>query len=121
MADEQILAIQKARRGGFRFRRRLGGRIFRFRLAYNPRHQRWFLDLASTDGTQLVSGLACQVGTDLLGPFDDANLPDGQLFLLDSQGAGVEPTRYSFQDRVTFWFRPTADIASHVGLSTEIL
>ncbi len=120
MADQQILAVLRSARAAFNYRTRLDGTIYRFRFVWNIRNHLWLMDIRQSDDTPILLGVQVVVGTDLLGPFDNALLPPGQLFAVDTLNEGVSPGRNDLRGRTQMVYRPVADLASHVGLATEI-
>lgn len=121
MADQQILAVLRSTRAAFNFRSRLDGTIFRFRFMFNGRQRQWLMDIRQSDDTPLVLGVAVVTGTDLLGLFNDARLPQGQLFAVDTLNEGVTPGRHDLRGRTQLRYRPAADVAEQAGTVTEIL
>jgi len=69
--------------GNYEFKTDLEGTRFTFALRYNTRAARWIMDVKQSDGTILLAGLPLVLGTDLIGRFQDVNLPQGNLFLIN--------------------------------------
>jgi hypothetical protein len=120
MADQQILAVLRSSRASMRCRTRLDGTLYAFRFMYNVRIQLWMVDIRESDDTPLVLSAPIVTGTNILGAFADSRLPPGQLFARDTLNQGVAPTRHDLRGRTQFIYRPEADLAAHVGESTEI-
>lgn len=120
MADQVLQGPTKTDRAAMRWRTRLDGRFYEFRLMWNVRMRTWFLDIAQSDGTPLVNAHRAAIGVDVTAPYNDARLPVGQLFFLDSEGQGVEAGRNDLQGRSPLVYRPLADVALAAGTADEI-
>ena len=83
---------------------------YRLSFAFNTRDSRWYMDVAQADGTVLVSGTPIVVDMPLLLRFTDTDLPAGYLVATDATGAGLEPVKDDFGDRVQLIFIPAADL-----------
>lgn len=70
----------------------LGGQQFRMRFSWSTREQAWYLDLMTAAGEPLLAGLKLCERVNVLRRFKSANLPPGPLVLIDTSGAGEEPT-----------------------------
>ena len=91
MSDLTLLGPTRSERPAFRFRTRLDGAYYVFRLAWNSRYRRWYLDIADIAGNVAVTGLAVVVGHDLLAAVPGTYRPPGQLYVTDDSGAGRLP------------------------------
>jgi hypothetical protein len=121
MSDQHVLAPLRTTRPAFRWRSRLDGTVYGFRLAYNTRNDRWYLDVQTADGTAVVSGLRVSTGVSLLAPFgENPNLPPGQLFVRDDSGADREPGLAAFRSDHRLIYRPEADVELAAGTSNEV-
>lgn len=88
----------------------LGELEFRLTFAYNTRDARWYMDVAKSDGTALVSGVKIVADHPLLLRYTNIDLPVGYLVATDSTGEGIEPEKDDFGDRVKLVFIPSADL-----------
>ena len=78
----------------------LAGVQYRLEFAWNTRDARWYFSILAADGTQLVMGLPIVVDFPILNRFTDDRLPDGDLWVWDVSGDGIEPDQYDLGDRV---------------------
>jgi hypothetical protein len=120
MADLTLLGPQRTNRPAFRFRTRLEGEFWAFRLVWNTRVHAWFLDVISADGVDLVTGLRIAEGLDLLGAFSDTTLPPGQLFVVDDSGLHRDPPRNAWTEGWRLKYRPTSDVQAAAGTADEV-
>lgn len=65
----------------------LDGTNYLLRFRYNSRISRWAMDVAKTDGTNVVAGIPLLTNTDLLGRFELPDLPPGRFLAYDETGA----------------------------------
>ena len=121
MADQQVLAVLRSSRGAFRFRMRVDGITWRFRFSYNLRIQLWLMDIRQSDDTPIVLGATVVPGVDLFGLFNDARLPPGQLYAIDTSGSGTPPGRHDLRGRVRIAYRPEDDKIAAIDTDDEIL
>jgi hypothetical protein len=70
----------------------LDGQTYTLRVRWNQRAEWWSLDLATVDGTPIVSGRKLVTCWPLLRRVVHASRPPGELYLLDLQQRGEEPT-----------------------------
>lgn len=120
MTDQILQAPLKTTRAAMRWRTRLEGKVYGFRLVWLVRSRSWMLDIAQSDGAPLVNAHRATEGADVLAPYNDARLPPGQLFLVDTQGQGAEAGRYDLIGRSSLVYRPAADVAAAVGTADEV-
>ena len=59
----------------FKFKTTLEGTVYQFNLRYNERFERWILDILTSAGEDLVSGVPLLIGEPLLNRFKDERLP----------------------------------------------
>lgn len=71
----------------------LSGRLYRLLLMWNTRAARWSLGLFTTADEAIVTGLPLVGDWDLASQFNDPRLPPGRLYMVDTQGEGLPPTR----------------------------
>jgi hypothetical protein len=91
----------------YRFRIALSGVIFTMRLNYNSRMERFSLDVADAQGTDLVVGLPVLISRDLTGQYVITGLPSGNFFATDDSNTDSQPTIDSFQiDHTLFYADP---------------
>lgn len=82
---------------------RLDGVTVRFRLQYIERCDRWDLRIGLQDGSLIAAGQRIVLGFDMFKPYNDSRLPNGELFVIDSQAKYDElPGRTGWRER--FWF-----------------
>lgn len=69
--------------------------VYTLRLKYNLRMDRWVLDLATDDGTDILIGLPLLPGPPITYRFIDrkANVPEGQFLIVDETEADRTPTK----------------------------
>ncbi len=69
--------------------------IYRFRVYFNDRSSSWSLDIADEEDNDIVHGLRCVLGQNIL---EGLNLDLGAIVVHDTTGTGVEAGIDSFQD-----------------------
>lgn len=120
MTDFVLQAPLKTDRPAMRWRGALGDRVFRFRAVWLVRSRDWLVDIATSDGTEIISGHRAAVGTDILAPYNDRRLPAGQLFFRDTQAQGQDPARYDLQGRCQLVWRDPEGVLAAVDTEDEI-
>ena len=86
----------------------LDGRRYKIEVRYVVDLDRWYLDLSSTaDASVRILGLALLPGKELLGPYGYHNLL-GQLWVVDTTGAGENPDYVGMGDRWELRYYPLA-------------
>lgn len=88
----------------YRFKLSLSGVIFTLRFRFNPRMQRYVLDVADASNNDVLNGLVLLIQRDLTGQFVISGLPTGTLFVTDDTGKDSQPTRLSFGNDHTFFY-----------------
>ena len=63
----------------------LDGVRIRIRANYNARTGRWYIDVRDTSDAQIVGPIALVPGVDLWQPFKHLPIPQGRLYLEDTQ------------------------------------
>lgn len=84
---------------------------YRLTLAYNTRDARWYLDVALSDGTDLVNGVPLVTDTPLLLRHSNEDLPAGILMLVDVTGEGAEGAKADLGNTRKLIFTPWADLS----------
>lgn len=107
---ERLLALERASQSAYRFRSRLDGTAYGFRLAWNTRAEHWTATIEDAGGEQLLAGKALRVGEDILEQHVDARLPPGTLVVVDTSGQGVDPGRFDMGARVRLVYTPIAEV-----------
>lgn len=69
---------------------------YMFRFQWNSRSELWTMDIATTEGVEVVAGIPMLVNTDLIGRFQSDDLPPGALIVFDTSKSGANPGRYNF-------------------------
>jgi len=87
----------------------LSGRLYTLRWLWNERDARWFMDLALSDGTPIVSGVRVVVGWDLLASVTHESRPPGAIIFFDHTTSdetlrGDDPGLDDFGDRVVGYY-----------------
>ena len=77
----------------------LDGRTYSFRFKWNQRAACWHLDLATSDGTPIATGVKLVTAFPLLRRVVVDGRPPGELFLLDMQDREGRPTLEEFGSR----------------------
>jgi len=97
--------------------RPLEGVRFGLLITMNSRSFRWFAHIFDVAGNPVAQSIAIVDRADLFAPFRASGvLPAGQLYCLDTTGAGEPPRGFgAWRERWLMRYRPEAD----VGMSTE--
>ena len=69
----------------------LDGASYRLRLAWAERERRWFLDLSTVDGVPILQGKKIVADRPLTQRLTCSSRPAGELWCIDTTGAGVDP------------------------------
>lgn len=72
----------------------LDGVNYELSLRWNERSEAWFMAMALTDGTKLVSGIKLTTRTPLFTWFTSLDAPLGRLVIFDSSGTDEDPGLY---------------------------
>ena len=76
----------------YEFRIDLDGVTYTLGIRFNSREDRWFLDVKDASETPIILGIKVILNVDLIGRFQQAELPSGELFVLNSDSdEEVEP------------------------------
>lgn len=82
----------------------LGGRTYTLRCLWNDRARCWHLDVATVDGTPIVTGVRLVTAFPLLQRCVHADRPAGDLVLLDLLGQGGVPTSADLGTRFALFY-----------------
>lgn len=74
----------------FDFNVDLDGRTFNFEIQWNSRSSIWSLIVRDDEQIELLGAIPLVVNSDLLGRFQNSELPPGVLTLFDSSGQNLE-------------------------------
>lgn len=74
----------------------LTGAVYTLTIRYNPRMDRWIMNIADSSGNDLVVGLPLLIGRNINGRFVALSLPPGIFVAQDNTNQDTQPTRYSF-------------------------
>jgi len=87
------------------------GPRFGLLLTMNSRSFRWFASIYTLAGAPIMQSLGIVDCADIFEPFRAwATLPPGQLYFLDTTGAGEAPRGYGcWRERWVMRYRPAAD------------
>ncbi len=102
----------------YSFSQELDGIDYVFTFYWNSRASAWFLSLALTDGTELLSGNKITTGTNLFEWWvDQVNTFRGALLVRDSSGADADPGRYDLapDGRCTIYYLEQVDLRALRG------
>lgn len=130
MADLVLLGPQRVDVPAFRWRTRLDGAFYGFRLfwvsragreyGYTGQAGRWMLDIRDTAGNAIALGIGVVVDLDMLAPVPGTSKPPGQLFVRDDSGRGRLPTRNGWRGDFRLIYRPKDDVAAAAGTDAAI-
>lgn len=59
--------------------------VYTMRFRFNVRKDRWIMDVASREGTNIITGIPLLAGVDLLGKYLVENMPPGKLIVYDTK------------------------------------
>jgi hypothetical protein len=68
----------------------LEGTTYLFRFRFNRRAGRWFMDIATSDGVDLVCGIVIQTNVNLIGRFEIDGMPPGLMLAYDESGQAAD-------------------------------
>lgn len=91
------------------------------RFSYFERDDLWRLSFVSDTGAPIVQGLPMVEGRDLIAPLHAYAVPPGQLYAVDTTGAGRPPGRYAWQTSHRLYYRPIAVVALAAGTLDEVV
>jgi hypothetical protein len=87
----------------------LAGVQYFMTMRYNSRADRWFLDVADSQRTPVVTGLPLLVDRRLLQQYPTLPVPYGELIVTDDSGRDLDPTIQSFiNDHSLIFLTPSA-------------
>lgn len=118
--DLLLQAPQRDNRPDIRWRNLLDSRWYSFRLAWNVRDRRWYLDVSSDTGDQIVVGLAVEAQISLLEAVRRDELPPGQLFVEDVGGFDRRPGQFTWLSYSRLFYRPAAVVELARGTTDEV-
>lgn len=64
----------------------LDGAVYLLRFRYNTRLARWIMDIAGTDGVNVVAGVPLLTNCDLIDRYTMRGLPPGKFLAYDESG-----------------------------------
>lgn len=102
----------------YTFSQELDGIDYVFTFYWNERASAWFMSVALTDGTALLSGIKVTTGTTLFEWWvDQDNTFRGAMFVRDSSGEDVDPGRYDLapDGRCTIYYLEQVDLRALRG------
>ena len=102
----------------YSFSQELDGIDYVFTFYWNERASAWFLSVALTDGTELLSGNKITTGTNLFEWWvDQVNTFRGALLVRDSSGTDADPGRYDLSPdgRCTIYYLEQVDLRALRG------
>ena len=102
----------------YSFSQELDGIDYVFTFYWNERASAWFLRVALTDGTELLSGNKITTGTNLFEWWvDQVNTFRGALLVRDSSGTDADPGRYDLSPdgRCTIYYLEQVDLRALRG------
>lgn len=82
----------------------LDGEQFTFRFRWNARTERWFLTIRDASGTDLVTGRKLVANVPFAVHETVAGMPPGDIWVLDTTGAGTDPGLRDLGDRVIMMY-----------------
>lgn len=81
----------------YSFKITLSGVIFTVTLRYNPRMERWLMDIGDPSNQPILSGLPILINRNVNGQYVVSGVPSGFFFATDDTGQFTQPTLNSFQ------------------------
>lgn len=98
----------------------LEGATYRLAFHYNAQLDAYFLDLATEDGTAIVSGRRIVVDTPLLAEFHHlTSCPPGELIAFDKTLRQVDPGLDELGERVVLLYYEAAEVSAAVAGAGE--
>ena len=92
----------------YQFRVDLDAVTYTLSIRYNTRMDRWIMDFNDENNSPLVTGIILILGTSLLARFAKAELPDGNLFLINIENENTEGNRDNFSNNVQLFYEEAA-------------
>lgn len=77
---------------------------YTFNFAWNYRASYWGLTILDPNGNQIVAGVALRINVNILGIVSDPLKPPGQLAVVDTSGAGLDPGLNDLGGRVVLLY-----------------
>ncbi len=96
----------------FSQRTSLDGVTFEFDFIWNERESAWYMSVADADGLSLREGVRMAIRWPLLRSVADARRPEGELYLIDLDGTGVEAALGDLNVRVILTYVTGAEAAA---------
>lgn len=95
----------------------LDGALYRFRILWNGRAERWTAELQDAAGAPLLSSAPILADAPI---FEEAveGAPPGRFLVVDTEGAGTPPGRDELGARVVMLYYTAAEVASGVELQS---
>lgn len=88
----------------------LDGDVFLLDVRWNARDAAWYMDIRSDDETMLAAGIKLVLGTLLAKRYTNPRLPQGELFVCDLAGTGVDAGLDDLGTRVAVYYTPVGDL-----------
>jgi len=92
----------------YEFKTDLEGTRYIFTFRFNTRANRWIVDILQDDKTMILSGIPLVLGTDLIGRFQNADLPPGNLFLVNLENEYAECGRNDLGNDVLLMYQESS-------------
>ena len=89
----------------YEFKTQLDGVKYIFAFRYNARAGRWIMDIKSSSDAMLLAGIPLVAGVDLLARFQRADIPGGNLFLVNLESEYSECGRYDLGENVLLMYQ----------------
>lgn len=78
----------------------LDGNQYGFEFTWNDRDSRWYMDLLDDAGNYVLTGLPVVTDYPLISRFHVAGRPPGNIFAIDTLGAGMDAGKDDLGNRV---------------------
>jgi len=78
----------------------LDGEDYNFRFLWNERDGHWFMTIRTSGGDDIIAGIKVVADIPLVTHDADSRLFPGELWAMDTTGAGVDPGLRDFGTRV---------------------
>lgn len=89
----------------YQFRTALSGVVYTITLRYNPRMQRWIMDIADASNNPIQMGLPVLINRSVAGQYVTVGLPPGATFATcDTAAPLTQPSRFSFGTTHTLFY-----------------
>lgn len=82
----------------------LDGTVYTLALRYNERMARWIMDLMTSDGVQIISGIPLLTNCDLIGRFRYNIVPPGKFLAYDTSGNDANAERLTFGEPIVLLY-----------------